>query len=183
MVWFECALAHITQVLFSNTKHQPKTKTGARLEHPVSSNMKFETIELCGFIGTKPKKGKNCQSLALIYDKTKVFAKLDMISTSWTEKGAVFAVLKKKTSTSSCEHFETCYGEQMVLMGRFSLSLFFHSSVIQQHILNRYTRREKSEETTKSMVRNDDAFDMYEFSSCVSKERAHLRFDPRTISK
>tara|TARA_B100000242_G_C42670464_1_gene314440 strand:- start:27 stop:302 length:276 start_codon:yes stop_codon:yes gene_type:complete len=85
--------------------------------------MKFETIELCGFIGTKPKKGKNCQSLALIYDKTKVFAKLDMISTSWTEKGAVFAVLKKKTSTSSCEHFETCHGEQMVLMGRFSLSL------------------------------------------------------------
>ena len=102
-------------------------ETCTRLGHPVSSDMEIETIELCGLVGTKPKKGKNCQSLALIYDKTQVFVKLDMISTSWTEKGAVFAVLKKipPTGTSSCEDFETCFGEQMILMGK----LFVHLSL------------------------------------------------------
>jgi hypothetical protein len=85
--------------------------------------MRIETIELCGTFGTKHlKHGRNCQSLALIYDSTKFFAKLLKKSTSVTEKGAVFAVLKKKPSSQitrqvACESFETCMGEQMVFMG------------------------------------------------------------------
>ena len=154
-------------------------ETCTRLGHPVSSDMEIETIELCGLVGTKPKKGKNCQSLALIYDKTQVFVKLDMISTSWTEKGAVFAVLKKipPTGTSSCEDFETCFGEQMILMGK----LFVHLSLsatramvrisltpLSKNKINRYTRREKSAKTTKAMDGNDDTFDMYKLPQQVS---------------
>ena len=73
-----CTHSYVTSLVLEKkkkTNQNNQTKTGARLEHPISSNMEIETIELCGVIGTKPKKGKNCQSLALIYDTTKVFCK------------------------------------------------------------------------------------------------------------
>ena len=60
-------------------------------------------------------KGRNCQSAVIIYDESRFLGKLEKVSTSKTEKGAVFAVLKKKSA--SCAAFESCVGEQMVLVG------------------------------------------------------------------
>ena len=60
-------------------------------------------------------KGRNCQSAVIIYDESRFLGKLEKVSTSKTEKGAVFAVLKKKSA--SCTDVESCVGEQMVLVG------------------------------------------------------------------